>query len=409
MSKGTIKQVFDKHFAKVKIDTSLAKKLYGFRVWFVNQNSNHLEFFGSNLLGVHVLQFRDSDYYRFFSDILEVDHDLLKDELHALEAIDPSYKVSSDIYNLTCFYLMHRFYVENQLTDKVRENATTDVALLFFYRCTQALMSAYFRYPADPKLAQAAFARLSHKFLIKKLGTWGKVMEFRAKELFEKTSIHLPMMKTFSVDESIIYAINDSQGRIRSMMKSYSEVFYSAYEEDDRIGSSSSIVTDLEGEESVKQKTKSVESVVTYMRQILIDENAFINKACIDVIQSVNKNTSPRMIENTLRYICVSYKDNVKSKQMDEFVTATIVYSFYLIDNEIKPKSYRDLPVILSKLKNLYLSTRSEDEDLLKVCDEALAIVKDSVKGQTYHRSLLMATRTSVILYISLLALVGKF
>lgn len=409
MSKGSIKQVFDKHFAKTKIDGSLAKKLYGFRVWFVNQNSNHLEFFGSNLLGVHVLQFRDSDYYRFFSEILDVDHDELKEELHALEAIDPSYKVSSDVYNLTCFYLMHRFYTESQLTDKVRENACMDVALLFFYRCTQALMSAYFRYPADPKLAQAAFARLSHKFLIKKLGTWGKVMEFRAKELFEKTSIHLTTFKNFSIDDAIVYAINDSQGRIRSMMKSYAEVFYSAHEDDDRIGSSSSIVTDLEGEESVKQKTKSVESVVAYMRQILIDENAFVNKEYIEVIYSVNKNTSPRMIENTLRYICSSYKENNKSRQMDDFVTNVIVYSFYLIDNEIKPKSYRDLPVILSKLKNLYLSTRSEDEGLIEVCDAALSIVTDSVKGQSYHRSLLMATRTSVILYISLLGLVGKF
>ena len=408
MAKESIKSIFDKHFAKVKFDSTLSKRIYSFRVWFLNQNSSHLEFFGSNLLGVHVLQFRDSDYYRFFSEILEVDHDLLKDELYSLDTIDPSYKVSSDIYNLTCFYLIHRFYTQSELPDKTRENACLDSALLFFYRCTQALMSAYFRYPADPKLAEAAFARLSHKFLIKKLGTWGKVMDFRAKELFDKTSIHLPTFKSFRPDESVVYAINDSQGRIRSMMKSYAEVFYAAHEENDRLGSSSSIVTDLEGKESVKEKTKSVESTVVYVGQLLIDEHAFVRKEYINVIQSVNKNTSSRMIENALRYMCQIYKDNQKTKTVSDLVSRIVIYSFYLIDTDIKPKSYRDLPVILSKLKNLYLSSRSQDEDLVEIRDQTLKIVEESVGKEKYHKSLLMATRTSVILYISLLALVGK-
>jgi hypothetical protein len=405
---NTIKQVFDHHFNSVKIDGSLGKLLYRFRVWFVNQNSDHLEFFGSNLLGVHVLQFRDKDHDRFFNEILNIDYDLLKEDLYKLDSIDPSYKVSSDVFNLSCFYLMHRYYSESSLTDSVKQNAYIDVALLFYYRCTQALMSAYFKYPADPKLAEAAFARLSHKFLIKRLGTWGKVIEFRAKELFEKESIHLKTIKGYNDDAMIIYMINDSQGRIRSMMKSYAEVFYAAYEENDRVGSTTSVVTDMEGKESVKEKTKSIESIVTYMRQTLIDEDSFVKKEMVDVIYSVNKNTSTRMIDQTLRYMCRSYNDSKKMKQIDDFVSSVVVYSFYLIDQEIKPKSYRDLPVILTKLKNLYLSTRTIDEEMIRIRDMGQSIVNDSVAGQTYHKSLLMATRTSLLLYISLRALISK-
>jgi hypothetical protein len=303
---------------------------------------------------------------------------------------------------------MHRYYSESSLTDSVKQNAYIDVALLFYYRCTQALMSAYFKYPADPKLAEAAFARLSHKFLIKRLGTWGKVIEFRAKELFEKESIHLKTIKGYNDDAMIIYMINDSQGRIRSMMKSYAEVFYAAYEENDRVGSTTSVVTDMEGKESVKEKTKSIESIVTYMRQTLIDEDSFVKKEMVDVIYSVNKNTSTRMIDQTLRYMCRSYNDSKKMKQIDDFVSSVVVYSFYLIDQEIKPKSYRDLPVILTKLKNLYLSTRTIDEEMIRIRDMGQSIVNDSVAGQTYHKSLLMATRTSLLLYISLRALISK-
>lgn len=398
--------VFDEYFKNVKFDNKLARGLYLYQIGYINRNREYLEFFGGNLLGVQVVRFKDSDVLKLYEEVLDIDYLQLSKDISKVTTINHDYKVSSDVLNLTCMYLIHKFLTSKVINDKDKQRAAYDCALIFFYRCTAALLSYYFRYPSDPKIAQLAYANLSNKYLIKKLGSWHKVMDYRANDLINKESIHYKKLLTFNDDAATVYAINDAQGRIRDLIKNYYAEFAKVHVDGKSISTTSSTFLDAEGEETIKEKTKSVESYISYIRNTLIDKNSFINDELLSVINRINTNTSYRMIKSTLSWMVEEY--NSKNHTLiDDFVTSTIIYSFFLLNDNENITNLRDYPKILTTLKNLYLSTRSTDEDLIKIRELGEKVVTLSNKSKLSN-SLVYSTRTSLILYITLRALVGK-
>ncbi len=402
----TLIEVFDKHFAKVKFDAKLAKEIYKFQIGYVNNNPEHLEFFGGNLLGVQVVRFKDSDLNRFYNDVLDVDYIELSNSLKAVTAINQDFKISSDVFNLTTTYLIHKFLTSKLINENIQKRAAYDCAVLFFYRCLAALISYNFRYPADPKIAQKAYANLNNKYLIKKLGSWSKVVDYRANELLSKESIHIKALQRYNDDYAIVYCLNDSQGRIRDLIKNYYAEFKKVHTEGDGIDTTSGTYIDLDGEETIKEKTKSIESYVAYARSVIVDKKSFVNDNLVSVISGINKNTSFRMVKQSLTWMSDNYaqKDH---DTIDDFLSMVIVYSFHLIQENDLDKHMRDYPKLLIELKNLYLSTRSVDEDLIVIRKLGEKIVKASSPNKLSD-SLVLATRTSVILYIILKVLTGK-
>lgn len=398
-------EVFDEHFKDVKFDSKLARKLYLYQIGYINRNKDHLEFFGGNLLGVQVVRFKDSDVLKLYEE-LDVDYLELSNDIKTVTTINHDFKVSGDVLNLTSMYLIHKFLTSKVLNQAARERAAYDCALIFFYRCIAAILSYYFRYPADPKVAQASYANLSNKYLIKKLGSWHKVMDYRANDLISKESIHYKKLLTFNDDNATVYAINDAQGRIRDLIKNYYAEFAKVNSEGGSIGTTSSTFLDVEGEETIKEKTKSVEGYVSYIRNIIIDKHSFVNDELINVVNKINKNTSFRMIKSTLSWMVEEYNSK-NHKLIDDFITSVIVYSFYLLSDNESITNLRDYPKIINTLKNLYLSTRSTDSDLIVIRELGEKIIKLSNKTNM-SSSLILSTRTSIILYITLRALVGK-
>lgn len=399
----TLKEVFDKHFVKVKFDNRLAKELYKFQIGYVNANTEHIEFFGGNLLGVQVVRFKDSDLNRFFNDVLNVDYLVLSKDLESVSAVNQDFKISSDVFNLTCMYLIYKFLTSNLLDEKMKYRGAYDVSVIFFYRCLAALISYNFKYPADPKIAQKAYANLNQKYLIKKLGTWFKVVDYRATELLSKDSIHLGNFKKFNDDYATIYAINDSQGRIRDLIKNYYAEFKRVHTDGEGIGTTSGTYMDVDGEETIKEKTKSVETYVNYIRNTIIDKRSFVNDSLVSVISNINKNTSFRMIKSTLLWMSDEYNSK-HHDTIDNFISVDIVYCFYLIHDNNLTKYLRDYPRLLIELKNLLLSSRSTDADLEVLRDLGSKIIKESSTTKVSN-SLLLSTRTSIILYVFLRSL----
>jgi hypothetical protein len=268
-------------------------------------------------------------------------------------------------------------------------------------------MSAWFRYPTDPKIAQAAYAKLSNKYLIKKLGSWMKVMEYRSEDLINKNNLHYKNLVSFKDTFTIVYAINDSQGRIRDLLKNYTAEFMKVHQDGSSINTTSSVFTDAEGEETVKEKTKSTEAYVTYLKTTVIDKHTFIKDDLITIVSKQNTNTSFRMIKQVLNWMHAGYSDIKQHNLLDEFITKVVVHSLYLIENQIPNYNLRDYPHILVNLKNLYLSTRSTDVDLIRIRELGESIVRTS-NDTRISDSLMLSTRTAVILYLTLRALVGK-
>jgi hypothetical protein len=343
---------------------------------------------------------------RFYSDTIDVDYHRLTQHLRKVTTIDHSFKVSGDILNLTLMYVVHRCLSSPQLSEDQRSRAAYDAGLIFFYRCISAIQSYNFRYPADPKIAQMAYANLSNKFLIKKLGSWHKVMDYRSLDLINKSGLHYKGLMSFKDDEATVYAINDSQGRVRDLYKNYYAEFARVHSEGSNIGVTSSTWVDAEGEETIKEKTKSAEAYVGYMRQAIVDKPTMVKDELISVIVQINSNTSFRMVKATLSWLCENYANSKHHKAIDEFVSSTVVQSLYLIDQHLEPRHKKDYAHILVMLKNLYLSTRTTDAEIDKIRINGYKLVR--LANGRVSDSLTLSTRTSIILYLTLRALVGQ-
>lgn len=402
----TLAQSFDEVFRETKFDQKLAKQLYLYRVGLVTRSREHMEFFGGNLLGTHRIWFKDSYTSEMYDDILDVPYDTVKLEVRKATTINHTFKISGDIMNLTLMYLIHRF-LRSSLSDSQKQNAIHDLAMIFYYRCLCIIISDQFGFVADAKVAQQAYANLSMKFLIKKLGTWNKVIDYRAKALVnKKESIHYKALEKFDNDEDIVYAINDSQGRIKGIVKEYYSELMIVAQGGGSVGIAKSLVTDGEGDDALREKTPGPEVYVFYLRSIIMDDKTFIRDDLLEVVSRTNSNTSKRSVREVLEWMSNNASDAKKFAEIDTFMARTMVLCAYFMDNHIDFKRRRDYVYVTKTLKDLFLSTRSVDPDLLFVREKGKNIVEESL-GELSD-SLMKATRTAVIMYLCLRAMVGR-
>ncbi len=399
----TLLDVFDKAFEELVIDKKLIERIYRYQVAFLNRDAEHLAFFGSNLIGVHVIRFRVADTLKFYREVVDVDYLSLERAVRTVTTIVHEYKISGDVLNLTLMYLIHRILSSQKLTQKDRERGAYDTALVFFYRCIAIRQSDYFHFPADPKVAQAAYARLSNKFLIKQLGSWRAVMEYRAKDLVDPKGLHYKNLVDYTNDQGVTYAISDGENRVREMYKAYYREFDAAHKQGQRIGSSSSTQIDMEGVETLKEKVKKTEQHIGYIRQAALDPASFVKADLVQAIVEINTNTSQRMLSSTLTWLSEHYNDSKWHGKIDDYLKLIIIHSFYLLEQS-GASHFKDYPGLLLALKNLYLSTRSNDPELLKIRKLGDELIK-AANGPV-NSSLALATRTATILYITLRAIV---
>ncbi len=383
----------------VKWDDKLAKAIYLFRVQYVTRSREHMEFFGGNLLGVNVVNFKDSDRNKFLS-LFDIDYDELKVAIKRATNIVHKYLVAGDPLNLLMMYGIHRFTVERNISEKARKQGKYELASVFFQRCFAILISDYFHYSADPKIVQAAYSNLSKKFLIKELGSWNKVVDYRALALIDKTSPHTKTFERFDDGNKIQYAISDSQGRVKSLILGYYSEIETVRHTGGSISVHSSTSTDEEGEEVLTVKARSVEGHVFYLRQLISDPQTFVVEELLRVVGKSNTNTSVRAVRSVLVWMAENYATPQHHKLVDEFISKTVVQAVHFLNTNIDHTKHKDLPYVLTQLKNLFLSTRSVDPDLLELREIGEKIVVLS-QGKLSN-SLMMATRTAVIIYICL-------
>lgn len=400
-------EVFDEACEHLVFNQDLATKFYRQQVGFVNKNSEHMEFFGGSLTGVQVVRWVDRDFNLFFDENLEIDVFLLKDGIKEVDDINMDHKVSSDAFNLTCTYLIHKFLTSQLMDPKRRERAAMDIALLFQYKCLCSILANSFRYPADPKLAQATYANLSYRFLIKKLGSWQEVLSFRAQEMISPEGLHRKALERFNDDLAIVYCINDSQGRLRDLIKNIYSEMMKAKNAGDRIYTTGGTMVDADGEEIFKDKANGLESYSNYVLGIATDRNSFIKTELVQIVVKMMHTMQPKGFARVLEWIPDALMKSGKSKT-EELIVLTMQHSYnYLLSNGYSVRASKDITSILTKLKTIYISSRVTDADLLKMRELGSEIVTESI-GKTNEQSV-AAIRTGLFLYICLRAYTKQY
>lgn len=401
MSAGILKKFFDSTFPNLVASPGLAERLLEFQVKFTTKNEEHQEFFGGNLTGVQVVRFTPSDMDRFFIDVLEIDEDEVREGLYALPVINRDHKVASDAFNNVCMYVIHLFLSDTRLDEKVRHKGARACALILLYRYLTSQLFNGFKYAADPQIAVATYASLNKKFILKQLGSWNAVLEARIQDLIAPTGLHYKELKQYMDDKKILYAITDSQGRIRDIFKNIYNKFMEIHAKGERIKSSSSTFN-FEGEEFLKDKTRGLQMYTQYIMSILEDKNSFVKAEIIDLLCDPEKGivhtAPPRLVKDTLEWMSVNAKFT-NQKEIKQFIELTMVHSFgYLANNRTVASRSTDIIGLIVRLRGVYMSSRSTEKDLLELRKLGEKVIKRAT--QTKNGSTIASTRTAIMLYI---------
>lgn len=395
----SIKEVFEQELKHLSIDSRLVRDIGKFERYFVNRSEDHVNFLGGVLMGTPPLRFHQSDRNTWFDDILSVDDVVLKNELHALPSINPTFKVSSDPFNLSVTYILHVIHRSQKLSARQKEEGMVSALKVMHYRFLSSLMSHYFRYEPDREVVEATYAALSYKFALKREGSWAALIDARCRDIISKDSIHYRTIDRYDNDEEITYLLSDTQGRIREIVKKMYKVFVEVHQSATRVKSRGSLV-EFEGETHVRDLVRNQSRLKRYAHDVMVDRHTFVRAELTKIVADAMHTMPERHLNSALIYMVDNYGRR-GDRKVAELIDEVVLHALdYLDDNRREFGQRLDLGQLLTKLRSLYMSSRSTDSSLLKMRDLALSIVKRSVKSN--NSSLLASVRTGVMLYVVL-------
>lgn len=390
--------VFESETGGLEIDAAFIKKLHLFQVGFVNKNEEHIAFFGGHLLGVHKVRFTPHDESYWFEDLLQVSKYDLEERLHKLPGINPDFVVSSDVFNISAIWLTHAIYMSPHLKPEQKEQGMLDAILLMNFRFMTSRLAHYFRYPADPAIAEEVYNRLSYKFAIKQHKTWFNVLKNRSMDTIAITSIHYKTITTMTDNKAVADMINDCQGRIRDIIKNIYEVIDQVKKEGVRIATTSDVSNDFDGAEILKDKVNGLINYTQYLKSITADRNSFIKEELVNVIDRILNNLSYRLFKEVLEWVSDNYGKS-KNGLIDTVIEEVMTHSFgYLEDNRSVLKGNVNLINLLARLRGVYMSSRTTDPILLDIREKCEEIAFLATKNK--NKNILPSLRTGLMLYL---------
>lgn len=398
----TIQSTFASHAGHLKIDAALVKAISSFERGFVNGSEDHIAFFGGYAMGVHKMRFRGADREAWFNDVLRMNEQALEEDIAGLDSIDPEWVRASDAMNLSCVWLAHVLLRSTALPQAVRHEAAVQVMQVLLYKFMGSLMAHNFKYTADEASMTAMYAEMNYKYAIKKSGSWGRLLRERAEELVSPRSVHRKVFERFDDDEAIVRMINDTQSRLRQIVKSMNKVFYDVRARGVKIGTTKSVL-DVDGESVLLDKTRRYSTYIRYLSEVLGDRKSFVRKELVDVVRDMMHTMSAKMFEDSLNWMSL-HRDDPKFPQIRQLCDETLIFAFdQLSANRDRLARNQGLSPLLKQLRALYMASRMADPTLLKCKELAEEIVHQATGSRS--ASSIASVRTGLQLYVVLRAL----
>lgn len=380
-----LKQLFTKHFDFVP-SSKLVKDLVKWRVLYENRDQ-HAEALNSPLLGVFRMKFLSKDSDALF-DMLGANRTEM-DQIIEQSSVNTKFIVASDAFNLLTVWAAYKFWNAN-LPKNLKEEACTTLFYMLQIKFFSSFVNHMLPHGARQPVMEATIDSLSDKFDIKKAGTntWKLLMMARARELIDPSNIHFGILKTFTTDERVTYAITDTQTRIRTKTLLVIKEYHDTLKKGRAITESSITDDTLEGDKIIKELKNNYDSMITSVSNRVLNVNQFIKSDFIKIACSQSANAKEDMLRQLLiKFSTISTYQYQKHKQEDVDKQGNYKGYLILIRNLIQV-TYRscildkvDLKSKLAILKaavNLYSSSRIVDENVLKVKSSVDAMVTDS-------------------------------
>lgn len=396
----SLKTVFAEVCKDVKIDLALMKRIHRFRIEFATKNPDHVKFLGSNLLGHYPFRFRDEQRAEWFDDILNIDEEELRSRIVALPTINEDFVRITDAMNQSCCWLVSAIY-HSKLSTSQKEVGMKDVLTILQYKFLSSIMAHNFKFPSDLAVAQATAAAMTRKFLLKIVGSWGALIDFRTDDILSKTSVHHDTIVKHGPDAAVGYMITDIQQRLREYVKNLTELFYEVRASGNTLRATSSTV-ELNGQVIVKDKQRTYTTYTRYLHDVIGDRPTFIRSELVQVIISSMHTTPQKLLEEALTWI----SDNHRAPgvpEVEQLVDETLVHAYSVVLNDKSLANSGSILVpLIARLRALYMASRMVDPSLLKMKALSDKVVRQAVK--TRNESVISSVRTSVMLYLVLRA-----
>lgn len=404
--KAAIKAVFDQFGTHLVIDKRWAERLRRYVYAFVTRKTafvDHMEFFGSPYVGLQKVTFTTADRNEWFSSVFDTDEEELKQNLHAVKAIDSSWNVVGDVFNLSIPYLMFRVYHSN-LDPKTKHTALVDIISMYHYKCLTSLINNDYQFLARKEVAMETYNRLSLKYDIKKHGSWHKLIEARAEFMLNpKTGIHYDAFTKMDDDKKVIYMVGDTQNRLRRVMNEINKVFHDVKNKTNIVSLGSAKVN-MGDELTLKNVTKEINIHTNYMERILTEGGSFYKEELIEhasgVLESMPKDKLTHVITSFPQYY-----NNPRKAKYREFVDAVVLHMFeYLHVHGVKRTNVYD---VLIKMRGAYGAPLSKNDMIKVIRKDGDEIIKEITGIKTQQTVQLI--RTGLCLYIVLRVLSKDF
>jgi hypothetical protein len=396
-----LKTIFEEEAKDLAIDASLVKRIADFQIGFTNKNDDHMTFFGGNLTGVQRVRFTSSEVAKWFTDVIMLDDITLEERLLKLPTINKEFHISSDVFNLSVIWVIHAILNSPHLNDKQKHNGAVDAALILQYKFLTSLMANWFKYPADPETAAAVYAQLSYKFALKQHGSWSATLRNRSEDLISEHGIHRECFTKFNDDLLVVRTLNDTQGRIRDMLKNIYGVIVQLTKDGVKLKTTTQTMQH-EGEEILKDKSKNLQAYTRYIQSIITDRNSFIKNELLSIVNNLMYTMPPKLLIKCLEWISSNYRQP-GAIEVEKLVPMVMTHSFsYIEDNRNVLKESNGLASMVARLRGVYTSSRSTDMDLQDIRDTAENVVVKATNMKNV--SVIASLRTAICLYLILRA-----
>ncbi len=381
-------------------DVKLAKAIIGYTKGLMTKNDDHIKFFGGNLLGVDRIKFLDSDRDRWFDDVLQIDEHYLNECIQEVDYIDPSWNVGADAFNLSVIWTVHRLITGPQASNPVVIDAAKHALVALQFRFLTSIWFNFFRRPVDPDAAEATYTALTLKFILKREGSWGAMMEKRAEDLIAATSIRIKTLKVFADDEAVVRVVTDLQTRTKQTIIDMYGVLDRIRAGNLRVISTEAHSISVTGDKIIKDQVSAYNSARYYLLDVAGNESSFVKQDLVNVILDIMGTVSSQAFTDLLLVIARAPEGKLRS-EAEWAMENTLLHAFdYIAKNRIR---FDDIGTILLKMRALYMASKSSDPILLELRSRIERFVKQN--SHLRAQAALASGRTSLMLYFLLRSL----
>jgi hypothetical protein len=409
MSKITVKQTLDDLFKDIKFDAKLYKKIVMNNIEFITRNNEYKNLFGSRLIGNHMVKYTMYDKDIFYNNLFDMSYTDVSDKIEEITSINKTFKIARDDVNLVCFYIVHRFLSNKELTKDKALEYSKEILNYFSYRTLVLITSNYFIYPISDEKALTLIEKLNNKYIIKKLKNWNEYCIYRSEEYFNGR--YIDMITKLNKDDELPNAITDLYNRTKDTIKHIYVEFMDMIENDDIIKSKRSVVNDIEGQEVIVDKLDTPEKYFIKIENMIVDKSIFIKQEYLNVTIDIIKSVSYKQLEEALNNLIeFSHVDRKNNDRILNFVKDILVNTIvYLNKNSIFIHNKSDVLAIINNIVGNILHARGSDIDINKVKEDGDKLIKDIYKfNKKYINDRnIKNLRNALYIYVVLLAIIG--